>query len=126
MKTHGRERPTVRHGWVVAGPVTLGAVLTALGASVGLTAVQWVTGSALGLAVTVLVVRGQAQRVRTLSPADLVTLCRSMLACCVAALVVGTAAGQSATEALVAVTVVALALDLVDGQVARRTRSSSF
>jgi phosphatidylglycerophosphate synthase len=126
MRRHGKERPTVRHGWVVAGPTTLGAVLAGLGATLGLSAQQWVTGALLGLAVTAAVVRDGPHSLRPLSPADLVTLGRSMLACCVAALALGTRTDAATTRALVVVAAVALALDLVDGRVARLTRTTRF
>jgi phosphatidylglycerophosphate synthase len=125
MRGHGKERLTVRHTWLV-GPLTLAAGLTVLGASVGLAAPQWIAGVALGLAVTAVVVRGSSGAARLLSPADLVTLSRAMLACCVAALVVDQGVDEPATRALVAVASVALVLDLVDGRVARRTRTSAF
>lgn len=56
-----------------------------------------------------------------LGPADLVTLLRGVLACAAAGLV----AAAGAPGAVFAVCVVALVLDAVDGQVARRTRTAS-
>lgn len=62
-------------------------------------------------------------------PADLVTLARATLACAVAGLVVATLAGRGGgvaeAGALVPMAAVALALDFVDGRVARRTRTAS-
>lgn len=62
-----------------------------------------------------------------LGPADLVTLLRGVLACSAAGLVVAGAgsAGSGPPGALFALCVVALALDAVDGQVARRTGTTS-
>jgi phosphatidylglycerophosphate synthase len=61
-----------------------------------------------------------------LGPADLVTLARLSLACALAALVVESLAGAVAPRsAVVTISAVALLLDAVDGQVARRTRSAS-
>ena len=57
----------------------------------------------------------------TLGPADLVTLGRALMACAVAALTVELLLGHPVTPALLALTVPALALDAVDGRVARRT-----
>lgn len=63
---------------------------------------------------------------RSLGPADLVTLARAVLVGGVTALVgEGLATGRTAVAALVVLAAVALALDAVDGQVARRTRTAS-
>ncbi len=62
----------------------------------------------------------------SLGPADLVTLARALLVGGVTALVVdGMLTGVAAVPALVALAAVALALDAVDGQVARRTGTVS-
>ncbi|MDQ4118864.1 MAG: CDP-alcohol phosphatidyltransferase family protein, partial [Actinomycetota bacterium] len=83
-------------------------------------------------AAAVLVLLGRALRRAdrdTLGPADRVTLLRALLGAGVTGLVVdGVLAGPSgphAVPALVAVTAVALSLDAVDGQVARRTGTVS-
>ena len=57
-----------------------------------------------------------------LGPADLVTGTRRVLACAVAALVADSFVGHAADRVLGAITAVALALDAVDGRVARRDR----
>ncbi|MGP4023477.1 CDP-alcohol phosphatidyltransferase family protein [Actinomadura sp. 3N407] len=62
---------------------------------------------------------------RTLGPADHVTLGRVVLTGGVAALVAGHLMGDGHTWTLVAVASVALVLDGVDGQVARRTGTAS-
>jgi phosphatidylglycerophosphate synthase len=63
---------------------------------------------------------------RSFGPADLVTLARALLVGGVTALVVdGMITGTTAVSALVALAAVALALDAVDGQVARRTGTTS-
>jgi phosphatidylglycerophosphate synthase len=63
---------------------------------------------------------------RSFGPADLVTLTRGLLVGGVTALVVdGMITGGTAVPALVALAAVALALDAVDGQVARRTGTAS-
>ena len=62
----------------------------------------------------------------SLGPADLVTLARALLVGGVTALVVdGLVTGRTAVPALVALATVALLLDAVDGQVARRTGTAS-
>ena len=59
-------------------------------------------------------------------PADWVTLTRAVLACGVAALTAASfVAGRAQVTALVATATVALLLDWVDGQVARRTGTAS-
>ncbi|WP_433462788.1 CDP-alcohol phosphatidyltransferase family protein [Spirillospora sp. CA-128828] len=65
------------------------------------------------------------RRRRTLGPADHVTLVRVVLTGGVAALVAGHLTGVGHTWLLVAVASVALVLDGVDGQVARRTGTAS-
>ena len=62
---------------------------------------------------------------RGLGPADHVTLTRAMLTCGVAALTVNSFSRPSRVSALVAIAVVALLLDAVDGWVARHTRTAS-
>ena len=58
-------------------------------------------------------------------PADLVTLTRVVLACVLAVLVVDAASGAPTSAAIVPIAVVALALDAVDGKVARATGTTS-
>ncbi len=60
-----------------------------------------------------------------LGPADVVTLTRSMLTCALAALVVDASLPQRAAAVIVPLAVLALALDAVDGRVARATRTES-
>jgi len=80
-----------------------------------------VTFLGLTLLLGLLVARGLAAYAHRLGPADLVTLTRATLACAVAALV----AGAPTASLLVPLTVVALALDAVDGRVARATGTAS-
>ena len=101
-------------------------VLTALGATIGLDAAQWVTGAVLGAAVTGLVVHAATRSGHQLAPADLVTFLRCMLGCVVAALLVHGDDDRSVVRVAVAVAVVALVTDLVDGRVARRTGTTPF
>jgi phosphatidylglycerophosphate synthase len=83
----------------------------------------------LAYAVGLCVLLGAAARrasVRTLGPADLVTLARAALVGGVTALVAdGLGAGDPSAVPLVALATVALALDAVDGRVARRTGTAS-
>jgi hypothetical protein len=115
------------------GPVrvaALGAQLLLLGglvavAGVGPVGVLSGTAYAVGL---LGLLTGALHRVGrdVLGPADLVTLARALLVGGVTALVVdGLATGVVAVPVLVALAVPALALDFVDGWVARRTGTSS-
>ena len=115
----------VRRGLAVC-VVGLWVVLALLGADwsawVGATACAGVLGAATAR-------RAAADRIDAFGPADLVTLSRATLACAVAGLVAaGLAGGDNRVEgaaALVPMAAIALALDFVDGQVARRTRTAS-
>ena len=85
-----------------------------------------VVGVPCALAVALLVRRGMRRHdLARLGPADGVTLVRAVLSCVVAALVAASWAGAATRPVLVAVAAVALALDWVDGRVARRTGTSS-
>jgi phosphatidylglycerophosphate synthase len=87
-------------------------------------------GSAVAVACAVLgwvvLARTLARREwQRLGPADHVTLTRGTLACVVAALTAHSALESGPTTVLVVLASVALALDAVDGWVARRTRTTS-
>jgi phosphatidylglycerophosphate synthase len=106
----------VRAG-TAGGLAGLGALLAALASTAGLDATGWLAGLSCGIFVSTWV----ARQARLLTPADLVTLTRAMLACAVAALVV-----DATVAPLLVLTVAALLLDAVDGAIARRTRTSPF
>jgi phosphatidylglycerophosphate synthase len=102
------------------------ALLAVLAATLGLTAAGLLAGAVYGLALCGLLGAGlQKARMSTLGPANVVTLSRALLVGGVTALVVTSFDHPVSTPALVAVAGVALALDGVDGQVARRTNSTS-
>ena len=83
-------------------------------------------GALCALCTVLLVRRGMGRhRVVGLGPADRVTLVRAVLSCGVAALAAAGFAGAAARPALVTLAAVALALDWVDGRVARRTGTAS-
>jgi phosphatidylglycerophosphate synthase len=112
------------------GPVTGLAVqlvlLAGLAVTLGLTLEGLLTGVLYGLALCALLATGlQRAGMRTLGPANVVTLSRAILVGGVSALVVTSFAHPVSTPALVTIAGVALALDGVDGQVARRTGSTS-
>jgi phosphatidylglycerophosphate synthase len=105
-------------------------VLSGLDVAVGLEPVGWLVGACCGLLTAGLLGSGLARSgSRVLGPADRVTLFRATLVGGVAALVAdslgGTQDGDGTLRVLVTMTVVALILDWVDGQVARRTRTAS-
>lgn len=111
----------VRRG-LAAGVVGLAVLLGALGVG----RVGWVVG--LGCAVVLAaatVRRALVDEVVSLGPADVVTLTRATLACGVAALVGESFTGADVVGTLVPLAAVALALDFVDGRVARRTATAS-
>ena len=113
-----------RLGWQLGAAGALGVVvLVALSATAGLGGVGWL-GGLLTLAVGGgLLARSGAA---TLGPAGSVTLGRTVLVAGVAGLVVTQLSGAPvSTPVLVGLTGVALALDAVDGWVARRTRTAT-
>jgi phosphatidylglycerophosphate synthase len=109
---------------LVALPALLAATVGPHGVGPAFTA--WVVGLGCGLLLTVLVRRGlSASGLEALGPADRVTFGRGLLACAVAALTTQALLGRPSPAALLAITVPALALDAVDGRVARRTGTVS-
>ena len=98
------------------------ALLALLMVTVGLGEAAWAVALGCAAVLSTLVTLGLAQAgQRALGPADLVTLSRALMACAVAALTVELLLGRPVTPAVLALTVPALALDAVDGRVARRT-----
>jgi len=110
-------------------------LLTLLGATVGLGLPGWIVGAGAAAGLAVALEGGKrVYGIERLGPADGVTLARAVLACGVAALTadsfgspvpVPAAAPVAPLGALVTLAAVALVLDTVDGQVARRTRTAS-
>jgi phosphatidylglycerophosphate synthase len=101
-------------------------LLVILASTVGLGEAGWVAG--LGFAVAGWVLLTWAMTVtgvRAFGPADWVTLTRATLVGCVTALVADSLHRPVRVSVLVTITAVALALDFVDGQVARGTRTAS-
>jgi phosphatidylglycerophosphate synthase len=112
------------------GPLTgLGAqllLLAALGQTVGLGRAGWVVGAASALILDAALARALWRDPDArLGPAGRVTLTRATLAVGVAALAADSLQRDAAVGALVALASGALALDLVDGWVARRTETTS-
>ncbi len=113
---------TVRNGPLV-GLIVQFVLLAGLAGTVGLGVAGWLAGLAYAGVLCGLLRRGlRAAGADRLGPADRVTLTRALLVGGVLALVVG---GPAPVAVLVPLTAVALALDAVDGQVARRTGTVS-
>jgi phosphatidylglycerophosphate synthase len=101
-------------------------LLAVLAATTGLGPAGWVVGGACAVAMAAALARGVARNPREpLGPASWITLVRATFAVGVAALVADSFARDTPVALLVTLTAVALALDLVDGWVARRTGTAS-
>ncbi|MEV0679138.1 CDP-alcohol phosphatidyltransferase family protein [Actinosynnema sp. NPDC050436] len=109
-------------GWVAAQVLLLGV----LGGTVGLAPAGWLVGVCHGLTTWFLLAAAMLRAgVRSPGPADRVTLARGVLVGGVAALVADRAGEDVPVALLVALASAALALDFVDGLVARRTGTAS-
>lgn len=122
------ERPVAAP--VVDGPaVGLAAqvvLLAALAEAVGLGAAGWLAGAVYAVLTWLVLTRAlRARGVLVLGPANQVTLARATLVGGVAALAADSIRGHPPVVVLVALATVALVLDAVDGQVARRTGTTS-
>jgi phosphatidylglycerophosphate synthase len=119
---------TVRSG-PTFGLVGQAVLLLALAATVGLGPAGWTAGAGYGLITFVALSRGLARTdVREagwLGPADRITLARATLVGCVAALTADSLVRSVPVALLVGIAATALALDFVDGVVARRTATAS-
>jgi phosphatidylglycerophosphate synthase len=113
-----------------AGPAT-GLIaqvllLAVLAETTGLGGAGWVVGVACAVTMAAVLARGLARdRRERLGPASWVTLARATLAVGVAALVAHSFARDTPVALVVTLAAVALALDLVDGWLARRTGTAS-
>jgi phosphatidylglycerophosphate synthase len=132
--------PEVRHAEKPAGKVALprirlaallGMLATAVllgvvSATAGLGAVGWITGLVTGSAAAALLVTARRRSDQpAILPADWVTLTRLLLIAGVTGLVADSFSRPVSITALVTLSAVALALDAVDGQVARRTGTAT-
>jgi phosphatidylglycerophosphate synthase len=101
-------------------------LLTVLARTVGLGGAGWLVGLACGLALNVALARAlRRDPSARLGPAGCVTLTRATLAVGVAALTAASFEREVAVAALVTLASIALALDFVDGWIARRTATES-
>jgi phosphatidylglycerophosphate synthase len=107
----------------VIAQVMMGA---ALAGTVGLSAAGWVVGVTCGLIMNAALARGLLRyRPHQLGPADWVTVARATLAVGVVALVTDSFDEPAHVTMLVTLSALALALDAVDGRVARRSKTAS-
>jgi phosphatidylglycerophosphate synthase len=101
-------------------------LLALLTTATGLGPAGWLTGLAFALATWAVLTRALSRSwVRSFGPANRVTLARATLVGGVTALVADSFESPPPVTVLVALTTVALILDAVDGQVARRTGTAS-
>ena len=101
-------------------------LLAVLAQTVGLGAAGWVVGVASAVTMAAALARGLARDPsERLGPASWVTLARATLAVGVAALAADSFARDTPVALLVTLAAVALALDQVDGWLARRTGTAS-
>jgi phosphatidylglycerophosphate synthase len=117
--------PTVRNA-AILGLVAAAALLGVVSATAGLGVAGWIAGLATGSAATALLAAARMHSDQpSIHPADWVTLTRMLLIAGVAGLVADSFSRPVPITALVTLSAVALALDAVDGQVARRTGTAT-
>ena len=110
----------------ILGLAAAAALLGVLAATAGLGVAGWIVGLATGSAATALLVTARMRSDQpAIHPADWVTLTRMLLIAGVAGLVADSFSRPVPITALVTLSAVALALDAVDGQVARRTGTAT-
>ncbi len=117
--------PAVRVSPII-GLIAQVTLLAILGTTADLGVAGWITGVVYGLVTCALLTRG-LRRFGALAfgPADWVTLIRATLVGCVTALTADAFDRPAPVTVLVGIAIVALVLDAVDGQVARRTGTTS-
>lgn len=116
---------TVRTGPVI-GLIVQVVLLAGLGGTVGLGRVGWLAGIGYGALTCIALTRGMRRSgAGRLGPADRVTLARATLVGCVASLSLDSFHRHVPVEVMVTLAIVALGLDAIDGQVARRTGTAS-
>jgi phosphatidylglycerophosphate synthase len=117
--------PAVRLATML-GLLATAALLGVVSATSGLGVAGWIAGLATGSAATALLVTARIRSDQpAMFPADWVTLTRALLIAGVAGLVADSFGRPVPVTALVTLSVVALVLDGVDGQVARRTGTAT-
>ncbi|MGB6452985.1 MAG: CDP-alcohol phosphatidyltransferase family protein [Streptosporangiaceae bacterium] len=116
---------TIRRAAVIGLPASA-ALLGVVSATAGLGVAGWIAGLATGTAATALIATARSRSDQpAILPADWVTLTRAVLCAGVAGLVADSFGRPVSITAMVTLAAVALALDAVDGQVARRTGTAT-
>ena len=118
-----RPRPRLA---ALLGMLATAALLGVVSATAGLGVTGWITGLVTGSAGATLLVTARMRSDRpAILPADWITLTRMLLIAGVTGLVADSFSRPVSVTALVTLSAVALALDAVDGQVARRTGTAT-
>ena len=117
--------PTIQLA-AILGLLATAALLGVVAATAGLGIAGWIVGLATGSAATALLATARMRSDQpAIHPADWVTLTRMILIAGVAGLVADSFSRSVSITALVTLSTVALVLDAVDGQVARRTGTAT-
>src|SRR5690348_955085 len=117
--------PTIRLA-TIAGMLATAALLGVVSATAGLGVAGWIAGLVTGSVAAALLVTARMRSDQpAIHPADWITLTRALLIAGVAGLVADSFGRPVSITALVTLSSVALALDAVDGQVARRTGTAT-
>jgi phosphatidylglycerophosphate synthase len=128
-RTAGPANPGAPHTIRLAtilGMAATAALLGDLSDGAGLGLAGWIAGLATGWAATALIVTARRRSDQpAILPADWVTLTRAVLCAGVAGLVADSYVRPVSVTAIVTLSAIALALDAVDGQVARRTGTAN-
>ena len=110
----------------ILGTLATAALLGVVSATAGLGVAGWIAGLATGSTATALLVTARMRSDQpAIHPADWVTLTRALLIAGVAGLVADSFGRPVSGIALITLSSIALALDAVDGQVARRTGTAT-
>ncbi|HSR86356.1 MAG TPA: CDP-alcohol phosphatidyltransferase family protein [Streptosporangiaceae bacterium] len=110
----------------ILGTLATAALLGVVSAAAGLGVAGWVAGLATGSAATALIATARMRSDQpAILPADWVTLTRAVLCAGVAGLIADSFGQPVSITALVTLSIIALILDAVDGQVARRTGTAT-
>jgi phosphatidylglycerophosphate synthase len=121
----GHAMRTIRLATIL-GLLAIAALLGVVSATSGLGVAGWIAGLATGsVATAVLVTARMRSDQPAILPADWVTMTRALLTAGVAGLVADSFGRPVSITALVTLSTVALVLDAVDGQVARRTGTAT-
>ena len=121
----GRPVRTIRLA-AILGALATAALLGVVSATAGLGVAGWIAGLAAGsVSTTLLVIARIRSDSPAILPADWITLTRALLTAAVAGLVADSFSRPVPITALITLSAVALALDAVDGQVARRTGTAT-